>query len=153
MFTYKSTNKIVKNTAIISMIVMMCCNFSCKQNSTSEQLIGKWKFARLDMGKLKSQVEGERIAMLVEMLNESLVESTSQYFKDMTYEKELPQYHIKEIGAYKLMNDGKYLICTHKGLREGEVIEEQFEIVKVTKDSLLIKAKEEMLICYSRVNE
>ena len=153
MLTYKSTNKLVKSATIISMIVVMCGNFSCKHKPTSEQLIGKWKFARLDMGKLKSQIDEERDITMMGMFEESLKESTAQYFKDMTYEKALPQYYTKENGDYKLINDGKYLICTHKGLREEEVNEEQFEIVKVTKDSLLIKAKEEMLICYVRVNE
>ena len=144
-----------KNTYIAKFFLLMLIfiSVSCKPKTTNELIVGKWKYVKVDYDKLKYQIEDENDLRLINMFIENLKESTAEYFKDLTYVKAVPKFKIKENGEYKLINDGKFIVCTHKSNRQDELKENRSEIVKLTSDSLLIKADEGIIIHYSRVNQ
>jgi hypothetical protein len=98
---------------------------------------------------LENQSNDERDKFALEMLKSNFLESSLHFFEDKTYEQYIKAYDYKLQGEYKLINDGKYIVCKHLDARKEEK-EEQFEIMMLTDDSLKLKAKEDYVLVYAK---
>lgn len=137
--------KLMKN--LYSVILLILTISSCKQKTADELIAQKWTCLGINTTALEKQDKDLKDQFALEMLKSNYKESSIQFFFDKTYEQYIKAYDYKLQGEYKLINDGKYMICKHLDARKEEK-EEQFEIMMLTDDSLKLKAKEEYVLVY-----
>lgn len=128
---------------------MLLAISSCKQKTADELIAQKWQCISVDASMLENQANDERDGFALEMLKSNYKESSIQFFVDKTYEQNIKAYDYKLQGEYKLINDGKYMVCKHLDARKEEK-DEQFEIIMLTDDSLKLKAKEDYVLVYTK---
>lgn len=125
---------------------------SCKQKTAEELIVAKWKCVDIDVSNLNRYVSDFEDKMGIEVLRSKYKESTAQFFKDKTYEQEITSYGYKENGEYKLINDGKNLICNHLDVRKNNK-EEKFEIIGLSNDSLKLLSDDHYTIVFVKSKE
>jgi len=128
-------------------ILVIVAFTSCKQKTADELIAAKWKCVEIDISKLEGYASNMSDKLSIEMLRSKYKESTAQFYKDKTYEQSIITYNYKENGQYKLINDGKYLICNHLDFRNNEK-EEKFEILTITDDSLKLISEDNYIISF-----
>lgn len=134
---------------LYSLLIVLLTLTSCRHKTAVELIAQKWQCVSVNVTALENQSNEEKDRFVLEMLKSNFKESSIQFFADKTYEQSIIAYDYKVQGAYKLINDGKYMICKHIDVRKEEK-EEKFEIMMLTEDTLKLKAKENYVLVFAK---
>jgi hypothetical protein len=130
-------------------IIIMLAITACKQKTADELIVQNWTCVGINTTTLSNQVKDLNDQFSIELLKSNFIDGDLQFFKDKTYKQYIKTYDYELQGEYKMINDGKYMICKHLDARKEEK-KEQFEIMMLTDDSLKLKAKEDYVLVYAK---
>jgi hypothetical protein len=124
---------------------------SCSSPTNEDLIVGKWEFADFQTGKANFSPEEELQLSMAKVLFKNV---SMTYFKDKTYESKMNVGNEKHQtnGTYRIEGDGKYLV-TDGVNQDGKSKNERVEIMRLTKDSLIIGAGEGGILILTKAAE
>ena len=130
----KSLNK------IFTLLILAIFLISCSNPTNEELIVGEWRFADFKIAS-KDITPNEEVQL--SMLKVLFEKMSLTYFNDKTYESKMSLGNEKysENGTYRFEGDGKYLVSEGTD-QEGKIKNSRSEIIKLTKDSLIIGGDE-----------
>lgn len=130
----KSINRILMSILLSIFLI------SCSNPTNEELIVGEWRFADFKIAS-KNITPNEEVQL--SMLKVLFEKMSLTYFNDKTYESKmsLGDEKYSENGTYRFEGDGKYLVSEGTD-HEGKSKNSRSEIMKLTKDSLIIGGDE-----------